>query len=524
MVGDANLQGAAAWLGCTLSESSGQLQTQLSMAVHTHPLVLRGRKLYIDALRHNSSRFEDSWNKRFDRIHALEQELVPFLEQGAAQKDDLEEDALGQLSFQHDLLKPLNHIPWLLAAIAIFKVWMVPAMTVFFPLLAWILPYLLLKFVYTLPISQEQYFGILKSLWSGTLGSSIELGADGLPQLPSFWNSKSLLQMALFGFSFAQSLIQPIQTAMHLHKTDRLFWKAGEQLLELRALIKAFQADIAAAKLPPLKICAGLDELDPLDYRRAFILVKEQPQRLFITLKDMANLEILWRIALKRELQPTIFKRTEFKFRNLMDISIESDVVVRSGLELEFGKQSHAVITGPNGGGKSSFLRAVLQAVLFGHTCGYVPAERSVMPRFLWIASGLQLRDTPGKMSMFETEVSYAARCLKQATSGAAPGLVLFDELFHSTNPPDGARTAQLFLSSLWKCDATFSIVSTHVFPLVERAPAQSVKAICCPATEKGGDVEYSYGVQPGICRVSSVKKVWEKFGLQGAPAQGAAS
>jgi hypothetical protein len=56
--------------------------------------------------------------------------------------------------------------------------------------------------------------------------------------------------------------------------------------------------------------------------------------------------------------------------------------------------------------------------------------------------------------------------------------------------------------------------VSTHVFPLVERAPAEKVKAICCPATEKDGDVEYSYGVQPGICRVSSVKKVWEKFGL----------
>ena len=519
MVGDANLQDAATWLGCTLSESSAQLQSQISMAVHTHPLMLRGRKIYVDALRHNSARFEASWNERFQRIHVLEQELVPFLKQGAAQKEDLEEDALGQLSFQHDLLKPLNHIPWMLALIAVFKVWMVPAMTVLFPLLAWIIPYILLKFIYTLPISQEQYFGILKSLWSGTLGSAMELGVDGLPKLPSFWNSKSLLQIALFGFSFFQSLIQPIQTAMHLHKTDCLFWKAGKQLIELRQHIEAFQKDIAAAKLPPFKICGGLDELDPLDYRRSFILVKEQPERLFITLKDLASLEILWRIARKVELQPTIFKRTEFKFRNLMDISIDTETVVRSGLELEFGKQAHAVITGPNGGGKSSFLRSILQAVLFGHTYGYVAAERSAMPRFLWIASGLQLRDTPGKFSMFETEVSYAAQCLRQAAAAApqTPGLVLFDELFHSTNPPDGARTAQLFLSSLWNSKSTFSIVSTHVFPLVERAPTETVKAICCPATEKEGDVEYSYAVQPGICRVSSVKKVWEKFGLRAA-------
>jgi DNA mismatch repair ATPase MutS len=120
---------------------------------------------------------------------------------------------------------------------------------------------------------------------------------------------------------------------------------------------------------------------------------------------------------------------------------------------------------------------------------------------------------------MFETEVVYAAETLRLAGKvGEEPGLVLFDELFHSTNPPDSARTAQLFLQSLWGRRHTFSIVSTHVFPLVEGAPKETVQAICCPATEKeGGVIEYGYSVQPGICRVSSVKKVWERFGLVAA-------
>jgi hypothetical protein len=48
----------------------------------------------------------------------------------------------------------------------------------------------------------------------------------------------------------------------------------------------------------------------------------------------------------------------------------------------------------------------------------------------------------------------------------------------------------------------------------VESAPA-AVLPICCPAEEtQDGDVKFSYNIEPGICRVSSVKKVWKRFGL----------
>jgi DNA mismatch repair ATPase MutS len=131
----------------------------------------------------------------------------------------------------------------------------------------------------------------------------------------------------------------------------------------------------------------------------------------------------------------------------------------------------------------------------------------------MWIASGIQLRDNPGKLSMFETEVKFAADCLNSAKK-SGPGLILFDELFHSTNPPDGSRTAIQFLHRMWKHPDLFSVVSTHLFPLVGAAP-KNVKAICCTAKEEdNGDITFSYAVEPGICKVSSVHTVWEQFGL----------
>jgi DNA mismatch repair ATPase MutS len=311
-------------------------------------------------------------------------------------------------------------------------------------------------------------------------------------------------------------MIQPIQNAMHLYKTDEVFYGVGKKLVELQSLVKQFRYELRDL---PVKLAITLQELDASDPRQAFILVKEQPERLRILLKDLARMEILWRIAHKPALQPVWFQEGVFDLSGAFDISIAEGTVVASDLSLATEGQSHAVITGPNGGGKSSFLRATLQAVLIGHAYGMAPAAAATMPRFAWVASGLQLRDTPGVYSMFETEVKFAADCIASTKKG--PGLVLFDELFHSTNPLDAARSATVFLKQLWRPGANvFSVVSTHLFPLVERKP-ENVKAICCPAT-KGPDGRISYGfrAEPGICRVSSVHTVWERFGLASAAAR----
>ena len=199
---------------------------------------------------------------------------------------------------------------------------------------------------------------------------------------------------------------------------------------------------------------------------------------------------------------------------NLPLLNLLLEDPIPSSLELASGIKSHAIITGPNGGGKSSYLRAILQSVILGLSYGVAPATEASMPRFEWIASGLQLRDTPGLYSMFETEVKFAADCIRSSRV-AGPGLVLFDELFHSTNPPDGTRSAELFLKQLWAPETNaYSIISTHVFPLVETAPA-NVDAVCCPASESlDGTIRYNYTVEPGICRISSVRTVWDKYGL----------
>jgi DNA mismatch repair ATPase MutS len=298
---------------------------------------------------------------------------------------------------------------------------------------------------------------------------------------------------------------------MHLNKTDGIIVGLGQKLIQLRNILRDLRPHATSLGI---NVTLALEDLDETDCRRAFLLVKEQPERLRMAFSDMAALEILWRLS-RATVFPVMFRPNRFFLKDVVDISIPD--AVPSTLELSDESQRHAIITGPNGGGKSSHLRAILQSVLLGHAYGMAAAAESQMPRFLWIASGLQLRDTPGQYSMFETEVKFAADCIRSSRPEGA-GLILYDELFHSTNPPDGTRSAELFLKQIWAPEMNaYSIISTHVFDLVESAPP-NVTAVCCPATERlDGTIRYEYRVEPGICRVSSVRTVWEKYGLSAA-------
>ena len=84
----------------------------------------------------------------------------------------------------------------------------------------------------------------------------------------------------------------------------------------------------------------------------------------------------------------------------------------------------------------------------------------------------------------------------------------------YGTNPPDGERTADLFLNSLWTKKNLTSMISTHVFSLAEAAPSHVLK-LCVPAEKmEDGSLQFDYKVRQGICKVSSVDLLLEKNGL----------
>ena len=512
LIGDAGLDNFYSIIGCTLSQSKGILEKNLEKATSSPTVSFMLRNGAIDSMRTMPSYIVTLWNKRFERICTIENELASFLTPASKDIKDMQDDAMGQLSFNDSYFKCLNIIPFVLFGMAIFKVWLVPALAISTPIFAWILPYVFLKFMYKLPISQEQYGEIMKMVWSGN-PLDFKKGLVPGAEKPSMFTARSIVQWLFMGASFAQSLIQPIQNSIHLYKTDSTAYANGERILELKKLYREMGEDSRKYNIKIL-LRNSLEDI-PDDPRRAIRILMDESQRFRICMKDLAELEIMWRIANCPSLKPAIILESGgplLSASNLYDISLGKDAVPST---ITFMKTSnHAALTGPNGGGKSSFLRSILQAVLLGQTYGVSTADNLTLRRFGWISSGLRLQDAPGNLSMFETEVWFAANLLKKTHAHGAPGLVLYDELFHSTNPPDGIRTAEKFLERLWKRESVMSIVSTHVFSLVETAPTH-VKKICCNASlQADGSIEYDYAIRDGICTVSSVHSIWKRFEL----------
>lgn len=328
---------------------------------------------------------------------------------------------------------------------------------------------------------------------------------------------KTIAQNGWTLFAVGQTIWQPIQQARHFITLDADCLALGKSLISVKGiglwLTKAWKAWV------PDWLSGWLAEC-PDDPRQAFAFAIETPFWLRHTFRALGRLEVLLALAGREDVTSAEFvggAKPALVLKRFGDPSIPLGRRVLSSVGLGCGgskTKSHAILTGPNRGGKSSFLRGVLMNVVVAHCFGAAFASKAQMTPFTWIADGMRLDDTPGKQSMFEREVAFGSAVL--AKEGGR-GLVLYDELFHSTNPPDAKRTSELFCNSLWKKDNCLSIVSTHVYSLARSAPLEAVDQMCVAAWKSDeGKLMFSYKIQKGVCEVSSVDLLLKQFGLLG--------
>ena len=428
----------------------------------------------------------------FEEIKEIEPQLKVFFS-----KSDVEKNSYEQLTFSAWVwAHVLNTFPFVLLLLSYFKLYLVPFFAILTPVFLLCMPYIILVYMYKLPLTFDQY----KELMLGMIGVQAQAG----------WTPKNLLQLGLTGFSVVQSMVQPVQNALHLQTVDKDLVARGLAVEHLALVIERIRTQIPFKN--PLQDIAERAMLSP-DAHRSFAEAWDLPYRLQYALNLVGDAEVTYRIAVS-EARPVIFtKNEELSFLNAYDPLLKGSIPFSVTFDMK--EKHHAILTGPNKGGKSSFLRGTLLNLVFAQTVGYAFCNACILKPIHWIATGLRLEDRPGKSSLFEREVEFAVAILKRAKQNPKErGVVLFDELFHSTNPPDGTRTAKLFLSELWKQPNLISIISTHVFEIARKAP-DTVYRLCVPAFQKETDeLEFTYTLQQGICEVSSVDMILKDKGL----------
>jgi DNA mismatch repair protein MutS len=160
-------------------------------------------------------------------------------------------------------------------------------------------------------------------------------------------------------------------------------------------------------------------------------------------------------------------------------------------------KQRMQIITGPNMGGKSTYMRQIAVITLLASMGSYVPAASCRLGPIDAIHTRIGAADDlANAQSTFMLEMLEGAQILHAATPNS---LVLMDEIGRGTSTFDGLALASAIATQLHDKTQAYTLFATHYFELTE-FPATHHAAINVhvSAAESGRDIVFLHEIQPG--------------------------
>ncbi|HTI94946.1 MAG TPA: DNA mismatch repair protein MutS [Rudaea sp.] len=155
------------------------------------------------------------------------------------------------------------------------------------------------------------------------------------------------------------------------------------------------------------------------------------------------------------------------------------------------------IVTGPNMGGKSTYMRQCALIVLLAHVGSFVPADAAEIGPIDRIFTRIGAGDDLSRgQSTFMVEMSETANILHNATKYS---LVLMDEIGRGTSTYDGLALAQACAVELATRNRAFTLFATHYFELTDLAAQYpGIANVHLDAIEYGDDLVFMHAVKQG--------------------------
>lgn len=169
--------------------------------------------------------------------------------------------------------------------------------------------------------------------------------------------------------------------------------------------------------------------------------------------------------------------------------------VVANDSDMNISKRM-MVLTGPNMGGKSTYMRQVAVLSLLSYMGSFIPAESMRLGPIDRIMTRIGARDDINKgRSTFMMEMIETAYILNHATNQS---LVLLDEIGRGTSTKDGLSIARAVCRSLAEYNQSLTIFATHYFELTQMEELQGVFNQHVAVHESQDTVTFVHKIMPG--------------------------
>jgi DNA mismatch repair protein MutS len=307
----------------------------------------------------------------------------------------------------------------------------------------------------------------LKIRFNQVFGYYIEISKPNLPNAPADYERK-------------QTLVNAERfTSPELKEYERKILAADERILEIeRQLFIDLRSGIAAKASRLRKTASAVAQLDVLAS-----FAKLAADRSYTRPEFNSTGELLI-VAGRHPVIEELLKQKGERF-------------IPNDLCFEPGRQQLLLITGPNMGGKSTYLRQAALIVLMAQMGSYVPARQARLPITDRIFTRIGASDNLARgRSTFLVEMSEVATILHHATPSS---LVLLDEVGRGTATFDGLSIAWAVVEHLQKNTRARTLFATHYHELTELAELlPTVKNIHVSVKETPNEIIFLRRVEPG--------------------------
>jgi len=247
--------------------------------------------------------------------------------------------------------------------------------------------------------------------------------------------------------------------------------------------------------------------------------VSTRASALLETARAIAVLDILQALALVAErenyVKPEITEERELIIEEgrhpVLEKVLGPHNFIPNSLHMNEASRLH-IITGPNMGGKSTFLRQNALIIILAQMGSFVPATYAKIPVFDRVFTRIGAADELIRgRSTFMVEMSECANILKNSTPQS---FVILDEVGRGTSTFDGLALAWAIAEKLYQ-KGVFTLLATHYFELTDLAKTyEGIKNYHVEVKEWGNEVVFLYRIKEGRASQSYGIEVAKLAGL----------
>jgi hypothetical protein len=361
------------------------------------------------------------------------------------------------------IISYINYIEYLLDAYHIYKIYFIPITSILYPVTTFLAPYFYLNNYMKMNISFSSYINTIYYIFSMLLKTTGNFRQD----LTKF------VTLFLYVGIYLYNMYQTYEIAVFLHDTK---YKLHEKM---EGLVKFVKHSLNITKNVSKNVLDAFfiidNNFEHLDINNTMTDIyklwkdKQLKNKVSALLKTIYGIDVLYAInnlLLKNEWSVPNYNETETTLW-----SAKNPVLSKEQVSNPINLDRNIIVTGPNAGGKTTYVKTILSNVILSQTFGITYSLKSNMILYDTINSFMRVSDELGNKSYFEAEAEYCLNMINKAKDISKyneRGLFLMDEPMHSTPPTEGMATAYSVIEYLSKMSGISLIITTHFHKLVK--------------------------------------------------------